>query len=78
MNPNDPAAFQHVVGHLNDLRQLLSGAGSGYGPLSPETKGEDGTSLRAAFLAFRDQFPAYFEPEAPIRLVAVLDTHDPM
>jgi len=60
MPPNNPAAVQHVVGHLNDLRQLLTGAGSGYGKLDPDIKGDDGKTLREIFSAFRSQFPDYF------------------
>jgi hypothetical protein len=44
----------------NDLRQLLTGAGSGYGKLSPNKKGDDGQTLREIPTAFRSQFPDYF------------------
>jgi hypothetical protein len=74
---DDKAAVQHVLGHLADIRQLLTGAGSGYGVLSPMTKGEDGATLRESFVSFRETFPEFFENEPPIS-VENNDSHDPL
>jgi hypothetical protein len=62
MYPANKALYR-VALLLRDANQIINGTASGNAALSPADKDDDGMTMRKHFVAFRKQWPQFFDEQ---------------